>query len=327
MRTTGSTLPAIRGDAVRTGGAISTSRRTSSGSVAATARHAMRAERVPHQVGARVAEALQQAAEHRRGVPQREAPPAAPVAEAGQLGHDHAVIPRELRRRRPPPARGAAEAVDQHHRPPVTRGLVPDRVAGEGHPRAVSAWTPTSEGIWLHARLLRPPGRSEGPIVMLHGLGVSAASLGPLAEILSERHAVAVIDLPGFGRTSADRVWTTGEVAEAVATAMERRSFRQRHAGGALVGLPRRRRCSPPRHPELVSRLVMLSPGFDGGRGGPLGLVLRLAADAPMERPSLLGGAMIDYMHAGPRRVIGDAPRGVVAAPRRHRGGHRGARS
>ena len=144
--------------------------------------------------------------------------------------------------------------MDQHHRPPVTRGLVPDRVAGEGHPRAISAWTPTSDGVWLHARLLRPPGRSEGPIVMLHGLGVSAASLGPLAEILSERHAVAVIDLA---------------------------------------------------HPELVSRLVMLSPGFDGGRGGPLGLVLRLAADAPMERPSLLGGAMIDYMHAGPRRVIG----------------------
>jgi pimeloyl-ACP methyl ester carboxylesterase len=192
----------------------------------------------------------------------------------------------------------------QHHRPPVTRGLVPDRVAGEGHPRAVSAWTPTSEGVWLHARLLRPPGRSEGPILMLHGLGVSAASLGPLAEILSERHAVAVIDLPGFGRTSTDRVWTTGEVAEAVATAMERRSFRGvtvvGHSWGCHVAA-----VLAAARPELVSRLVMLSPGFDGGRGGPLGLVLRLAADAPMERPSLLGGAMVDYMHAGPRRVIG----------------------
>jgi pimeloyl-ACP methyl ester carboxylesterase len=177
-------------------------------------------------------------------------------------------------------------------------------VAGEGHPRAVSAWTPASQVVWLHARLLRPPGRSEGPIVMLHGLGVSAASLGPLAEILSGRHAVAVIDLPGFGRTSADRVWTTAEVAEAVATAMERRSFRHvtlvGHSWGCHVAA-----MLAAAHLEMVSRLVMLSPGFDGGRGGPLGLVLRLAADASMERPSLLGGAMIDYMHAGPRRVVG----------------------
>jgi pimeloyl-ACP methyl ester carboxylesterase len=57
-------------------------------------------------------------------------------------------------------------------------------------------------------------------------------------------------------------------------------------------------------HPELVSRLVMLSPGFDGGRGGAVALVARLALDAPLERPSLLAGATVDYLHAGPRRVI-----------------------
>jgi pimeloyl-ACP methyl ester carboxylesterase len=139
---------------------------------------------------------------------------------------------------------------------------------------------------------------------MLHGLGVSSASLGPLAEILSERHAVAVIDLPGFGRTSTDRVWATAECAAAVATAMERRSLRAvtvvGHSWGCHVAA-----CLAAAHPELVSRLVMLSPGFDGGRGGPLGLVARLAADAPLERPALLGGAMVDYLHAGPRRVVG----------------------
>ncbi len=91
----------------------------------------------------------------------------------------------------------------------------------------MSAWTLTSEGVWLHTRLLRPPGRSAGPVVMLHGLGVSAASLGPLAANLSERHVVAVVDLPGFGRTSTARVWRTGEVADAVAVAMDRRSLRR----------------------------------------------------------------------------------------------------
>jgi pimeloyl-ACP methyl ester carboxylesterase len=139
---------------------------------------------------------------------------------------------------------------------------------------------------------------------MVHGLGVSSASLGPLAERLAERHAVAVVDLPGFGRSEADRVWTTGEVAEAVAGALERRSLR----GVALVGHSWGCHVAATvavRHPGLVGRLVLLSPAFDGGRGGPVGLILRLAADAPMERPSLLGGAMRDYLHAGPRRVIG----------------------
>ncbi|HET6689686.1 MAG TPA: alpha/beta hydrolase [Miltoncostaeaceae bacterium] len=167
----------------------------------------------------------------------------------------------------------------------------------------MSAWTPAA-GMWLHARLLRPPGRSEGPVVMLHGLGVSSASLGPLATALAERHAVAVIDLPGFGRTAASRVLTTAEVAEAVAVAMERRSLRNvtlvGHSWGCHVAA-----MLAARHPGLVWRLVMLSPGFDGGRGGAAGLVLRLAADAPLERPSLLAGAVVDYLHAGPRRVIG----------------------
>jgi pimeloyl-ACP methyl ester carboxylesterase len=139
---------------------------------------------------------------------------------------------------------------------------------------------------------------------MVHGLGVSSASLGPLAERLAERHAVAVVDLPGFGRSETDRVWSTDEVAEAVAGALERRSLRgvtlAGHSWGCHVAAT-----VAARHPGLVGRLVMLSPSFDGRRGGPAGLVLRLAADAPLERPSLLGGAILDYLHAGPRRVVG----------------------
>jgi pimeloyl-ACP methyl ester carboxylesterase len=176
-------------------------------------------------------------------------------------------------------------------------------MAAEAHPRAMSAWTPAAEGLWLHARLLRPPAGSEGSVVMVHGLGVSAASLGPLAEQLAGRRAVAVVDLPGFGHSESDRVWSTGEAAEAVAQALARRSLRGvtivGHSWGCHVAA-----MVAARHPDLVSRLVMLSPAFDGRRGGPVGLVLRLALDAPMERPSLLGGAMRDYLHAGPRRVV-----------------------
>jgi pimeloyl-ACP methyl ester carboxylesterase len=175
-------------------------------------------------------------------------------------------------------------------------------VAGQAHPRAVTAWTPAA-GVRLHARILRPEGASAGLVVMMHGLGVSAGSLSPLAERLAERHAVVVWDLPGFGRSDADRVWSTSDAAEAVALGMERRSLGGAtlvaHSWGCKVAA-----MLALRHAGRVDRLVMLSPAFSSRFGGPVGQVLRLAVDAPMERPSLVAGAVRDYLRAGPGRVF-----------------------
>jgi pimeloyl-ACP methyl ester carboxylesterase len=184
-------------------------------------------------------------------------------------------------------------------------------VAGEAHPRAMTTWTPAC-GVRVHARLLRPPGRAEGTIVMLHGLGVSAASLGPLAEQLAHRSLVLVCDLPGFGRTRDDAIWGIGALAEVVEELLERRGLGRvtlvGHSWGCHVAA-----VLAARHPARVGALVMLSPAFDR-RGGAAGQILRLAVDAPMERPSLVAGGARDYLRAGPARVIGTL-REAVALP------------
>ncbi len=155
----------------------------------------------------------------------------------------------------------------------------------------------------VHARLLRPPRAVAGPTLMLHGLGVSAASLGPLAEILARRSLTLVPDLPGFGRSEAREVWTTARIAAAAARLLEARGLGPvvvvGHSYGCHVGVLLARR-----RPELVSALVMLSPAFARPPGSALGQVVRLAADAPLERPSLVAGGVRDYLRAGPGRVV-----------------------
>lgn len=166
----------------------------------------------------------------------------------------------------------------------------------------MSTWTPAA-GIRVHARLLRPPGRSRGVVVMVHGLGVSAASLGPLAELIAEDSTTLVCDLPGFGLSDAERVWSTSEVADAVETVLERRGLGRvtliGHSWGCHVAT-----LLAGRHPGRVGALVLLSPAFDRRPGGGAALVARLALDAPMERPSLVAGGVRDYLRAGPRRVL-----------------------
>lgn len=138
---------------------------------------------------------------------------------------------------------------------------------------------------------------------MLHGLGVSAASLGPLAELIAERALTLVCDLPGFGLSHARRVWSTAEVAEAVEDALRVRGLGPvtlvGHSWGCHVAT-----LLAGGHPGRVGALVLMSPAFDRRPGGGMGQALRLALDAPMERPSLVLGGARDYARAGPRRVV-----------------------
>ncbi len=158
-------------------------------------------------------------------------------------------------------------------------------------------------GVRMHARVLRPPGRSAGPVVMVHGLGVSAASLGPLAERLAEHRLVVVCDLPGFGLTEADRVWSTADAAAALDAFLTARGLGRvtlaGHSWGCHVAC-----IAAAARPGAAGAVALMSPAFDHAPGGALGQVLRLSVDAPMERPSLVGGGARDYMRAGPRRVL-----------------------
>jgi pimeloyl-ACP methyl ester carboxylesterase len=159
------------------------------------------------------------------------------------------------------------------------------------------------DGAWLHTEVIGPDGPGDEPIVLLHGLGVSAASLGPLAGRLARRHEVVSCDLPGFGDSPAPEIWDTARIAEGVRRVLDDRGLARAvlagHSYGCHVAA-----CLAARHPERVVALVLLSPAFDRRFGSPLTQLLRLTVDATMERPGLVAGGIRDYVRAGPRRVL-----------------------
>jgi 2-hydroxy-6-oxonona-2,4-dienedioate hydrolase len=175
-------------------------------------------------------------------------------------------------------------------------------VASDAEPRVLDSWTPVG-GVTLHAQILGRDGFGPEPIVMLHGLGVSAASLGPLAKRLAARRRVVSCDLPGFGLSASAEIWPTDRIGAAVAELMEAQGLERvvllGHSYGCHVAAS-----AASGHPERVAALVMLSPAFDRRFGSPLAQMLRLTVDATMERPSLVGGGIRDYLRAGPRRVL-----------------------
>ena len=61
------------------------------------------------------------------------------------------------------------------------------------------------------------------PVVLLHGWGSSAESLGPIAKVLEDQFRVYALDLPGFGWTpAAATAWGTWEYASYVEAFMDR---------------------------------------------------------------------------------------------------------
>jgi pimeloyl-ACP methyl ester carboxylesterase len=192
--------------------------------------------------------------------------------------------------------------VNEHHGGAVADGAVAHEVLADAQPGALNVWTPVG-GVSLHAQILGTVGPEPEPIVMLHGLGVSAASLGPLAERLAARGQVVSCDLPGFGRSSSVEVWSTERTCAVVGRLLEAlgldRAVLLGHSYGCHVAAS-----VAVRHPERVLALVLLSPAFPRRFGSPLAQVLRLTLDATMERPSLVAGGIRDYLRAGPRRVL-----------------------
>jgi pimeloyl-ACP methyl ester carboxylesterase len=176
-------------------------------------------------------------------------------------------------------------------------------VAVDAHPRVLDASTPV-DGVSLHAQIVGSQRAGVEPIVLLHGLGVSAASLGPLAARLAARgHLVLSCDLPGFGRSASREIWRTGRTAEAIRRLLDERGLARvvlcGHSYGCHIAA-----CLAARHPERVAALILMSPAFDRRFGSPLAQMLRLTLDATMERPGLVAGGIRDYTRAGPRRVV-----------------------
>jgi len=103
-------------------------------------------------------------------------------------------------------------------------------------------------------------GGTEREVVLLHGLGGSAANWSAVARPLSGTHRVLVPDLPGHGGSprpprGADVGWFADAVAEALREVGSGRALVAGHSFGGLVALR-----LALRHPELVGGLVLVAP-------------------------------------------------------------------
>jgi pimeloyl-ACP methyl ester carboxylesterase len=144
---------------------------------------------------------------------------------------------------------------------------------------------------------VRRAGRGE-PVVLVHGIGVSARYFQRLAAELAGDNAVYAIELPGFGSSSGPRrplsVPELGGIVLDVLRALELSGVvLVGHSMGCQVATE-----TAARAPELVHKLVLLGPTVNDrersvGRQG-----LRLAQDTLRESPAVNWMVFTDYLRS-----------------------------
>lgn len=100
---------------------------------------------------------------------------------------------------------------------------------------------------------------SSPPLIMLHGWGQSLTQLKPLAELLSSRYYIHLIDLPGFGLSQPPtNVWGTMDYAKQLLTYMDENRISKAsflgHSFGGKVSLQ-----IAATHPEKVENLILIA--------------------------------------------------------------------
>ena len=139
------------------------------------------------------------------------------------------------------------------------------------------------------------------PIVLVHGWGVSSRYMVPALERFGRTRRAYALDLPGHGRSPHPRraldVPALADLLLAWMDAMrlERASLLGNSMGCQVVG------DLASRHPDRVDRLVLVGPTLDDRPAISARHLLRLLADIPFERPSLVPVVVWDYLRMGPR--------------------------
>ena len=127
----------------------------------------------------------------------------------------------------------------------------------------------------------------------------------PLLRALGPRVACYAVDLPGYGR-SADpprRLGLDGMVA-ALASWMDTAGLPPSILVGNSIGAQVVVELGLA-HPERMAAAVLVGATRDPASGGRIRHLWRLALDAPRERLSLAAVALVDYLRAGPRLMLG----------------------
>ena len=161
------------------------------------------------------------------------------------------------------------------------------------------------DGVSIHGLVSSCSTASHAPtLVFVHGLGVSTRYLEPTMRQLTTTHAVAGLDLPGFGRSGTPRkaLDTTG-LADALAAWLTARGI------GPAVFVANSYGCQvivelTMRYPARVLGLVLNAPTMDPAHRTVFGQLWRVIADIPYEPWRLALIVLRDYLRARPVRLL-----------------------
>jgi 2-hydroxy-6-oxonona-2,4-dienedioate hydrolase len=161
-----------------------------------------------------------------------------------------------------------------------------------------SVWTMV-DGLRIHARVSAAD--VAPPIVFVHGLGVSSRYMEPTLARLALTHAVAALDLPGFGRSdSPSRPFTLAEHAQTLDRWLDVRGIGAGVLVGNSYGCQVIVECVA-RRPARAQGLVLNAPTMDPAHRSALVMIARVLADVPREPWRLAALVARDYWRAGPR--------------------------
>lgn len=159
------------------------------------------------------------------------------------------------------------------------------------------------DGLDLYYLRSTGTGADRATVILVHGLGLSTASMLPLLRCLEPDLDVLVPDLPGYGRSEQPRhVPTVPQFADTLARFAKALEVRSAVFVGSSLGAQIVAHLAG-RYPELVDGAVLVGPTRDPAAPHAWQQALRLLRDVPHERISLLGLAATSYLRAGPRTM------------------------
>ncbi len=172
-----------------------------------------------------------------------------------------------------------------------------------------SRWRETG-GYRLHVR----EGGAGGPVVLVHGLGVSGRYFEPLGRELARTFRVTIPDLPGWGESEQPRrALTIEQLADVVGELLAGEDGTPALVANSLgcqVALALAERPSSRPGP-----LVLIGPTVDPAYRGWARHAARLLVGATREERGLMTVVLRDYVRMGPRRMLETAAEALADRP------------
>ncbi len=182
--------------------------------------------------------------------------------------------------------------------------------------RPSRGWPATTRGgcvVYTRAAATRQtvagdPAPSAPVFVLVHGIGMSHRYFDRLSVELARHGAVYTIDLPGFGGTpKPSRQQSVEDYAERLAATLRDLEVASCVLVGHSMGAQFVTELAA-RHPELVSRVVLMGPVVQPERGTLTQQALALLVDTTRESVSTNTIVLADYLRTGPRWYLTEVP-------------------